>query len=202
MSSVEKNLIALEDIATGTGIVVQDRAGVQYVLHRIDLVPTVDSVEDLASIANYDRAKVGLVNYIKVGDTWQVDPIPLAALGSGLGTAASRNVTGTGDLIAKGFAGIGGPALANLVGAGIGIKATLVSTTAAGAPANEPTVILTLPGADADAARLAITLTNVALWFQKVGFGWTKVVVGGTDVEFGAVKATSVRANSVGTPKD
>lgn len=202
MSSVEKNLIALEDIATGTGIVVQDRAGVQYVLHRIDLVPTVDSVEDLASIANYDRAKVGLVNYIKVGDTWQVDPIPLAALGSGLGAAAGRNVTGTGDLIAKGFAGIGGPALANLVGAGIGIKATLVSTTAAGAPANEPTVILTLPGSDADAARLAITLTNVALWFQKVGFGWTKVVVGGTDVEFGAVKATSVRANSVGTPKD
>lgn len=202
MSSVEKNLIALEDIATGTGIVVQDRAGVQYVLHRIDLVPTVDSVEDLASITNYDRAKVGLVNYIKVGDTWQVDPIPLAALGSGLGTAASRNVTGAGDLIAKGFAGIGGPALDNLVGAGIGIKATLVSTTAAGAPANEPTVILTLPGTDADAARLAITLTNVALWFQKVGFGWTKVVVGGTDVEFGAVKATSVRANSVGTPKD
>lgn len=202
MSSVEKNLIALEDIATGTGIVVQDRAGVQYVLHRIDLVPTVDSVEDLASIANYDRAKVGLVNYIKVGDTWQVDPIPLAALGSGLGVAAGRNVTGEGDLIAKGFAGIGGPALANLVGAGVGIKATVVSTTAAGAPADEPTVILTLPGADADAARLAITLTNVALWFQKVGFGWTKVVVGGTDVEFGAVKATSVRANSVGTPKD
>ena len=202
MSSVEKNLIALEDIATGTGIVVQDRAGVQYVLHRIDLVPTVDTVEDLASIANYDRAKVGLVNYIKVGDTWQVDPIPLAALGSGLGAAAGRNVTGEGDLIAKGFAGIGGPALANLVGAGVGIKATVVSTTAAGAPADEPTVILTLPGADADAARLAITLTNVALWFQKVGFGWTKVVVGGTDVEFGAVKATSVRANSVGTPKD
>lgn len=202
MSSVEKNLIALEDIATGTGIVVQDRAGVQYVLHRIDLVPTVDAVEDLASITTYDRAKVGFVNYIKVGDVWQIDPIPLTALGSGLGAAASRGVTGTGDLMAKGFAGVGGPALANLVGAGIGIKASVVSTTAEGAPANEPTVVLTLPGADADAARLAVTLTNPALWFQKVGFAWTKVVVGGADVEFGALKANSVRANSVGTPKD
>lgn len=202
MSSVEKNLLALEDIATGTGIVVQDRAGVQYVLHRVDLVPTVDSVEDLASITTYNKARVGFVNYKKVGDAWEVDPIPLSALGSGLGVAAGRNVTGDGDLIAKGFAGIGGPALANLVGAGVGIKASIVSTTAAGAPANEPTIILTLPGDTADAARLGITLTNVALWFQKVGFAWTKVVVGGTDVEFGAVKAASVRANSVGTPKD
>lgn len=201
MSSVEKNLIALEDIATGTGIVVQDRAGVQYVLHRIDLVPSVETVEDLEDITTYNKAKVGLVNYVKVDGTWVVDPIPLSALGSGLGVAASRNVTGAGDLMAKGFAGIGGAALANLAGAGIGVKASYISTIAAGGPANEPTVVLTLPDDDSDAARLAITLTTPALWFQKVGFAWTKVVVGGADVEFGALKATSVRADSVGTPK-
>lgn len=201
MSSVEKNLIALEDIATGTGMVVQDRAGIQYVLHRIDLVPSVETVADLESITTYDRAKVGLVNYIRVNDVWQVDPIPLAALGSGLGSAAGRNTTGAGDLIAKGFAGIGGSAITSLAGAGIGIKASYVDTIAAGGPADEPTVVLTLPGIGSDAARLAVTLTNTALWFQKIGFAWTKVVVGGTDVEFGALKANSVRANSVGTPK-
>lgn len=202
MSSVEKNLIALEDIATGTGIVVQDRAGVQYVLHRIDLVPSVETVEDLDDLTTFTKAKVGLVNYIKVDDVWQVDPIPLSALGSGLGAAASRNVTGVGDLMAKGFAGIGGAALANLAGAGLGLKASYISTIAAGGPADEPTVVLTLPGDTADAARLAITLTTPALWFQKVGFAWTKAVINGADVEFGALKANSVRANTVGTPKD
>ncbi len=202
MSSVEKNLIALEDIATGTGIVVQDRAGVQYVLHRIDLVPSVETVEDLDDLTTFTKAKVGLVNYIKVDDVWQVDPIPLSALGSGLGAAASRNVTGAGDLMAKGFAGIGGAALANLAGAGLGLKASYISTIAAGGPADEPTVVLTLPSDTADAARLAITLTTPALWFQKVGFAWTKAVINGADVEFGALKANSVRANTVGTPKD
>lgn len=202
MSSVEKNLIALEDIATGTGVVVQDRAGIQYVLHRIDLVPSVDSVEALDELENFTKAKVGLISYVKNEGVWEIDPIPLSALGTGLGPAAGRNVTGLGDLIAEGYAGIGGAALANLAGAGLGLKASYISTVAAGGPADEPTVVLTLPGPDSDVARLGITLTTPALWFQKIGFAWTKVVVGGADVEFGAVKANSVRANSVGTPKD
>lgn len=201
MSSVEKNLLTLEDIATGTGVVVQDRAGVIYELRRIDLVPSLDSVDDLADLEGYIRAKVGHVNYIKTDGVWVVDPIPLAALGDGLGDAASRDTTGSGVLLAKGYAGIGGPALSSLSGE-LGLRTALVSSIAAGGPADEPTVILTMPGAAADAARLAITLTNVALYYQKVGFAWTKVVTAGTAVEFTTLKATSVRANSIGTPKD
>lgn len=201
MSSVEKNLVTLEDLALGSGIVVQDRSGIQYVLHRIDLVPSVDTVEDLASLVNYTRAKVGHVNYIKVDDAWAIDPIPLSALGSGLGVAASRNVTGAGDLLAKGYAGIGGAALASLTAGGLGLKASYVDTIAAGGPVNEPTAILTLPGTATDVARIAITLTNVALWIQKVGFGWAKLATLGSNADFAALTANSVRADSVGTPK-
>lgn len=202
MTNVQKNLIALEDLALGTGTVVQDRAGVEYVLYRLDAKPSVNSVEDLTNIAGYTKARVGLVNYKFEDDTWVIDPIPLEALGSGLGPAASRDVTGAGDLIAKGFAGIGGVALANLVGAGVGLKASYVETIDAGGPVDEPTVVLTLPGPVADAARLAITLTNIGLYVQKVGLAWHKVALENTAVEFTALKADSVRADSVGTPKE
>lgn len=202
MSSVEKNLLALEDLALGTGVVVQDRAGIQYVLHRLDIVPSVNTVEDLYDIQGYTRAKVGFVHYKLENDEWVVDPIPLAALGSGLGAAASRGATGPGDLIAQGFAGIGGTALTSLIGAGVGLKASYVTTKAAGGPEDEPAVILTLPGTVNDAARIAITLTNVALYVQKVGLAWIKVVMPNTAVEFTTLKANSVRANTVGTPKD
>jgi hypothetical protein len=201
MSSVEKNLICLEDIAVGTGIVVQDRGGALYTLRRIDLVPSVDSVEDLDGLVGFNKAKIGHITYVKVDDEWVIDPIPLAALGDGLGTAASRNATGAGDVLAKGYAGIGGAALTAIAGE-LGLRSALVSSIAAGGPANEPAVVLTLPGADADAARIAITLTNVAMYYQKVGFAWIKVVAPNTDVTFAALKANSVRADSVGTPKD
>lgn len=201
MSSVEKNLVTLEDLALGTGIVVQDRAGVQYVLHRIDLVPSVETVEDLDSLTTFTKAKVGHVNYIKVDDVWEIDPIPLSALGSGLGSAASRNTTGAGDLIAKGYAGVGGAALASLAGAGLGLKASYISTITAGGPADEPTVVLTLPGDTADAARIAITLTNFGVWVQKVGLAWKQVALIGDNADFAALTANSVRADSVGTPK-
>lgn len=202
MSSVEKNLIGLEDLAIGVGVVDQVRSGLNYRLNRINLVPAVETVEDLSLLENYDVATVGRVYYKKVEDAWVIDPLPLEALGAGLGSAASRDATGEGDVLAKGFAGIGGPALNSLAGDGIGLKASIVSTIAAGAPANELTVILTLPGTDADVARLAITLTNVALWVQKVGFGWAKVVNEGSSPTFDAVKANSVRADTIGTPKD
>lgn len=202
MSNVEKSLICLEDMALGGGTVVQDRAGQTYVLHRIDLVPTFDSVDDLNSVENYTRAKVGLVNYKFENNQWVIDPIPLAALGAGLGSAASRNAAGPGDLLPKGYAGVGGPGIDSLVGAGVGLKSSYVESIAEGGPANEPTVILTLPGAAADAARLAITLTSVALYVQKVGLAWIKVVLPNTAVEFTTVKANSVRATTIGTPKD
>jgi len=202
MSTVEKNLIGLEDLLLGVGKAQQVRGGLNYEISRINLVPSVSSVEDLEQLTNYDEALVGRVYYKKTGDTWAIDPLPLEALGNGLGSAASRDATGPGSLIAAGYAGIGGAALANLAGQGVGLKASLVSTVAAGGPANEPAVILTLPGADADAARLAITLTNVALWVQKVGFGWTKVVQEGASPNFDAVKANTVFANTIGTPKE
>lgn len=202
MSSVEKNLLGLEDLALGVGAVDQTRSGLNYRLNRINLVPAVETVEDLSLLENYDVATVGRVYYKKVEDNWVIDPLPLEALGTNLGEAAGRGTTGLGDLIALGYAGIGGGALSTLTGQGVGLKASFISTIAAGAPADEPTVVLTLPGASSDAARLAITLTNVALWVQKVGFGWSKVVNEGSSPQFDAVKANSVRANSVGTPKD
>ena len=202
MSAVEKNLIGLEDMALGVGTVEQTRAGLNYTLQRVNLVPAVESVENLDALENYDNAVVNKVYYKKVDGVWEIDPIPLEALEGNLGEASSRGATGPGDLLNAGYAGIGGAALANLVGDGVGLKASFVSTIAAGGPADEPTVVLTLPGEDADLARLAITLTNVALWVQKIGFGWSKMVNENSSPTFDAVKANSVRANAIGTPKD
>lgn len=201
MSEVEKRLVTLEDLALGSGVVVQDRNGVSYMLYKIDLVPSVDTVEELDTITSYTKAKVGLVNYKKEDDAWAVDPIPVEAFGGSFGTAASRDATGAGNLIALGYAGIGGAALSSLTGAGFGLKASYVTTILEGGPANEPTVVLTLPGPTADAARLAITLTNVALHVQKVGSSWIKLPLAGTDVTFASIVANSVRADAIGTPK-
>lgn len=201
MAAVEKQLICLEDIAVGTGVVIQTRGGAAYTLTRIDLVPSVDAVEDLDDIVEYTRAKVGLTNYKKVGDEWVIDRIPLNAVGE-LGAAASRGVTGVGDLIARGFAGIGGPALSGILGNALGMQASLVSTVAAGGPENALFAVLTLPGLEANAVQIAFGATSPAIYYKIIGSTWIPVVLANSSPTFAAVKATSVRADSIGTPKE
>lgn len=198
---VQKQLICLEDLQLGTGVVVQDRNGVAYTLHRLDIVPSVNTVEELGTLEGFDKARVGLVNYVKSVSGWVIDPIPLQAF-AGLGVAASRGVTGSGDLLNKGFAGIGGPATAGATGLALGLQATTVSTTAAGAPVDELCSILTLPGTTANLVQFAVSTVSGAFYVRRLGAAWSKVALVGDSVEFNAVKAESVRANSVGTPKD
>jgi len=198
---VQKQLICLEDIQLGTGVVVQDRNGISHVLHRLDLVPSASSVEELQLIEGYDRARIGLVNYTKALGSWAVDPIPLEAFAS-LGAAASRGVTGPGDLLHKGFAGVGGPAAVGATSLSLGLQATIADTTVAGAPVDELCAILTLPGAAANLVQFAVSTVTGNLYVRRVGAVWKQVALIGDSVEFNAVKAESVRANSVGTPKE
>jgi hypothetical protein len=198
---VQKQLICLEDLQLGTGVVVQDRNGIAYTLHRLDVVPSVASVEELQLIEGYERARVGLVNYTKALGSWAIDPIPLEAFAA-LGTAASRGVTGPGDLLHKGFAGVGGPAAAGAVSLALGLQATIANSTAAGAPVDELCAILTLPGATANLVQFAVSTVTGNFYVRRVGAMWKQVALVGDSVEFNALKAESVRANSVGTPKD
>ncbi len=197
---VQKQLVCLEDIALGAGAISQVRGGVTYTLNRVDLVPSVDSVADLPYIEGYERARVGLVNYKKTLAGWVVDPIPLTAFAA-LGSAASRNATGPGDVLHKGFAGIGGAAGSGATGLTLGLQASVALSTAEGGPVDEECAILTLPGTTSNAAQLAISASG-ALFVRRVGATWAKVALTGASVDFAAVKATSVRADSVGTPKD
>jgi hypothetical protein len=198
---VQKQLICMEDLQLGKGIVVQDRNGVSYSLTRINLVPAVATVEELDLLEGFDRATVGLVNYRNTGAGWEIDPIPLSAF-EALGTAASRNTTGPGDLLHKGFGGIGGQAATTATGLPLGLQATTADTTTLGAPVNELCAILTLPGQASNVAQLAISTVTGNFYVKRSGAAWKQVVMVGDNVEFGAVKANSVRANSVGTPKD
>ena len=198
---VQKQLACLEDLDIGTGLVVQDRNGVAYTLHRIDLKPSVDSVGELDYIEGFSKARVGLVNYVKTVEGWAVDPIPLEAFAE-LGTAASRGVTGPGDLLHKGFGGIGGEAGTGAIGLALGLQASVAATTAQGAPVEELCAILTLPGTSANLAQLAISTVTGNFYVKRIGATWKQVVFAGDSVEFAALKATSVRADSVGTPKD
>ena len=198
---VQKQPVCLEDLQLGTGYVDQDRNGISYMLTKIDLVPSVNAVEDLDYIEGYAKARVGLVNYKKTLGGWVVDPIPLEAFAA-LGTAAARNAAGPGDLLNKGFGGIGGPATEGAIGLPLGLQATIASTTLDGAPVNELCTILTLPGESANLVQLAISTVSGAMFVKRVGFSWVSVALAGAAVEFDAVKATSVRADSIGTPKD
>lgn len=201
MNVVQKQLICLEDLQLGSGLVVQDRNGVAYTLHRLDLVPSVATVEELSSIEGYMKARVGLVNYTKVSGNWEVDPIPLEAF-EALGAAASRGVTGPGDLLHKGFGGIGGAAGTTAIGLPLGLQASTVSTVASGAPVDELCSVLTLPGATANLVQFAVSTVTGNFYVRRIGTAWKQVALAGDTVEFNAVKAQSVRANSIGTPKD
>lgn len=201
MNVVQKQLICLEDLQLGSGIVVQDRNGVAYTLHRLDLVPSVATVEELSAIEGYTKARVGLVNYTKASGNWEIDPIPLEAF-EALGAAASRGVTGPGDLLHKGFGGVGGAAGTTAIGLPLGLQASTVNTVASGAPVDELCSVLTLPGATANLVQFAVSTVTGNFYVRRVGAAWKQVALAGDSVEFNTLKAQSVRANSIGTPKD
>ena len=198
---VQKQLVCMEDLQLGVGVVVQDRNGLAYTLTRINLVPAVASVAELVYVENYDKATVGLVNYVKTIDGWEIDPIPLEAF-EALGPAASRGVTGAGDLMHRGFAGVGGPASVGATGLSLGLQATVASTTAEGAPVDELCAVLTLPGTSANLVQFAVSTITGNLYVKRIGSAWKQVALVGDSVEFNALKSNSVRANSIGTPKD
>lgn len=199
---IVKQLVALEDLLLGTGTAQQERGGNVYTVSRIDLAPSVSSVAQLNTLSPaWSKAKIGHVSYKRSSNGWEIDKIPLEAIAT-LGTAASRNASGAGDLMAVGYAGVGGPALSSIAGLAVGLSAAYVITEADGAPTNEPYAVLTLPGAVANAGQLAIGATNGRMFARAVGGTWREVLLAGGNAEFNSIKANSVRANSVGTPKD